>query len=66
MPKSVRITTPPRSHEEMVRMLGVPKARQRELLAILKDALNAGPSVDEKPTKSIGPRKSRRRAAAAA
>lgn len=52
MPKPVHISTPPPSHEEMVRRLRVPKARQRKLRAIMDETwarLESLEKVSENP-----------------
>jgi len=37
MPRSVQITTPRASYEELVKQLRIPKARQRQLRAIVAE-----------------------------
>ena len=65
MPKSVHITAPPLSHEEMAKRLRIPQARQKELQVILDDARARFSSQLEEPTESVEPEKRRKRASAA-
>lgn len=65
MPKSVHITAPRPTHEQMVRYLRIPKARMKELQALV-DEFKARLSIrEEAPVTSIEPEKRRKRASAA-
>jgi hypothetical protein len=65
MPKSVHITAPWPTREEMEKSLHISKARKRALQAIVDD-LKAELSVrDETPVNSIESEKRRKRASAA-
>jgi hypothetical protein len=65
MPKSVHITAPWPTQEEMERSLGISKARKRALKPLL-DELRAKLSIrEEAPVNSIEPEKRRKRASAA-
>jgi hypothetical protein len=47
MPRSVQITTPPASYEELVKPLRIPKARQRVLSARIQEAWKKMVAEDE-------------------
>lgn len=65
MPKSVHITAPWPTQEEMERSLGISKARKRALQALV-DEFKAKLSIQEEaPLNSIEPEKRRKRASAA-
>jgi hypothetical protein len=65
MPKSVHITAPWPTQEEMEKSLGISKARKRALQPIV-DKLKAQLShLEEAPVTSIEPEKGRKRASAA-
>ena len=65
MPKSVHITGPRPTHQEMVGHLRISKARKKEL-QVLVDEFKAKLSIgEEAPVNSIEPEKRRKRASAA-
>jgi hypothetical protein len=65
MPKSVHITAPWPTQEEMEKSLGISKARKRALRPLV-DELKARLSIlEETPVNSIEPEKRRKRASAA-
>jgi hypothetical protein len=44
---SVHITTPRHSREYLIKMLRIPKARQKELLAIMREPVTETPAAPE-------------------
>jgi hypothetical protein len=49
---SVHITTPRPSRESLIKMLRIPKARQKELLAIMREPepeTSAAPKIKQRP-----------------
>ena len=66
MPSSVYITAPPHSRGTMIKRLRVPKARQKELLAIMDRAWESYAGQQTAPVnENIEPGKKRKRATAA-
>lgn len=65
MPKSVHITTPPLSLEEIAKRLRIPKAKQKALRAVLDEAWSEFSRQADKPSESAEPEKRRKRASAA-
>jgi hypothetical protein len=65
MPKSVHITTPWPSQEEMVKHLRISKARKRELSRIVEKGRAQLSNQKEPHVNSVEPGKRRKRASAA-
>jgi hypothetical protein len=65
MPKSVHITAPWPTHEEMEKSLGITKARKRALKPLLDELKAQISRLEEPPVASIEPEKRRKRASAA-
>lgn len=65
MPKSVHITTPWPTQEEMEKSLHISKARKRELQPIVDELKARLSKLEEAPATSIEPEKRRKRASAA-
>jgi hypothetical protein len=65
MAKSVHITAPPLSREEMAKRLHISQARQKELQAILDEAEARFSGQLEERAESVEPEKRRKRASAA-
>lgn len=65
MPKTVHITAPWPTHEEMVRHLRISKARKKELQALVDEFEAKLSNQKEAPVTSLIPEKRRKRASAA-
>jgi len=66
MPKSVRITAPRPSFEEMTRHLHIPKARQKELAAMAEEGVRQILKAEKEAAKTAVKRKVKPRNVSAA
>ena len=65
MPKPIHIAAPRTTHEQRVRQLRVPKAREKELQALVDKFKAQLPLIEEATLTLIEPEKRRKRASAA-
>jgi hypothetical protein len=65
MPKSVHITAPWPTQEQMEKSLGISKARKRALQPIVDELKSKLSRMEEAPASPVGPEKRRKRASAA-